>query len=69
MFGKHAWMCSICGQGLTRKSSATRHNNNLHLGQAVIVRPIEYVIRSSLHHAILCHLDAIILVTMIKEEE
>jgi hypothetical protein len=45
MFGKHAWMCSICGQGLTRKSSATRHNNNLHLGEAVIVRPIEYVIR------------------------
>jgi hypothetical protein len=46
MFGKHAWMCSICGQGLTRKSSATRHNNNLHLGEAVIVRPIEYVIRT-----------------------
>lgn len=45
MFGKHAWMCSVCGQGLTRKSSATRHNNNLHRGEAVIVRPIEYVIR------------------------
>jgi len=41
---KHTWVCSICGQGLTRKSTANRHNNNLHLGGAMIVRPYEYII-------------------------
>ena len=42
--GKHTWICSICGQGLTRKSTAKRHNNNLHLGAALLVRPYEYII-------------------------
>jgi hypothetical protein len=41
---KHTWVCSICGQGLTRKSTANRHNNNLHFGGAMIVRPYEYII-------------------------
>jgi hypothetical protein len=41
---KHTWVCSICGQGLTRKSTAKRHNNNQHLGGAMLVRPYEYVI-------------------------
>jgi hypothetical protein len=41
---KHTWVCSICGQGLTRKSTANRHNNNLHLGAASLVRPYEYII-------------------------
>jgi hypothetical protein len=44
MFQKHTWVCSLCGQGLTRKSSANRHNNNLHSGHAGIVRPYEYII-------------------------
>jgi hypothetical protein len=44
MFPRHTWVCSLCGQGLTRKSSANRHNNNLHSGQAAIVRPYEYII-------------------------
>lgn len=44
MFQKHTWVCSLCGQGLTRKSSAIRHNNNLHAGQAEVVRPYEYII-------------------------
>ena len=38
---KHSWVCSICGQGLTRKSTAVRHNNNLHSGGAVLVRPYQ----------------------------
>jgi hypothetical protein len=38
------WVCSHCGQGLTRKRSANRHNNNLPSGQAGIVRPFEYII-------------------------
>jgi hypothetical protein len=41
---KHTWICSICGQGLTRKSTANRHNNNLHSGVALLVRPYEYII-------------------------
>ena len=41
---KHSWICSICGQGLTRKSTAVRHNNNLHSGCAMLVRPYEYII-------------------------
>ena len=41
---KHTWVCSICGQGLTRKSTANRHNNNLHSGAASLVRPYEYII-------------------------
>ena len=43
-FGKHNWVCSLCGQGLTRKSTAIRHNNNLHFGGAMIVRPHDYII-------------------------
>jgi hypothetical protein len=41
---RHTWICSICGQGLTRKSTAKRHNNNLHSGAALLVRPYEYII-------------------------
>jgi hypothetical protein len=41
---KHSWVCSICGQGLTRKSTAVRHNNTLHSGCAMLVRPYEYII-------------------------
>jgi hypothetical protein len=44
IFDKHTWVCSLCGQGLTRKSTANRHNNNLHLGGAMIVRPYEYIV-------------------------
>src|SRR5438067_2481649 len=40
---KHTWVCSVCGQGLTRKSTANRHNNNLHFGEATIVMPYEYI--------------------------
>ena len=44
MIDKYTWVCSTCSQGLTRKSSANRHNNNLHSGSAMIVRPVEYII-------------------------
>jgi hypothetical protein len=43
MLGSYTWVCSICGQGFTRKTSARRHNGNLHLEQANIVRPFDYV--------------------------
>ena len=45
MFVEHKWICSICQQGFTRKSSTREHNNNLHSGQATIVRPMEYMIK------------------------
>lgn len=44
MLGRYTWVCAICGQGFTRKTSARRHNDNLHLEQANIVRPLDYVI-------------------------
>jgi hypothetical protein len=33
-----------CGQGFTRKYSATRHIGNLHFGNAGIFRPFEYIV-------------------------
>lgn len=41
---KHTRVCATCGQGFTRNSSAVRHNYNLHSGQAMIVRPYDYII-------------------------
>ncbi len=38
------WMCSLCGQGFTRRTSARRHNNHLHSAQSVIMRPTEYLV-------------------------
>lgn len=44
MTSRHIWVCAICGDGFTRRSSAKRHNQNLHLGNGIIVRPFEYII-------------------------
>jgi hypothetical protein len=44
MVGKTNWVCGACGQGFTRKYSATRHIGNLHFGNAIIFRPFEYVV-------------------------
>jgi hypothetical protein len=44
MIYKCTWVCSMCSQNFTRRSSAKRHNYNLHSGNAVIVRPFEYII-------------------------
>jgi hypothetical protein len=41
-FGK-TWVCTLCGQGVTRRTSARRHNDRLHNGQAIIARPFEYI--------------------------
>jgi uncharacterized Zn-finger protein len=43
-FNSHTWVCATCGQGFTRKSTAVRHNKNLHSGMAMVVRPHEYII-------------------------
>jgi hypothetical protein len=41
---KHTCVCATCGQGFTRKSSGARHIYSLHAGQAMIVKPYEYII-------------------------
>jgi hypothetical protein len=38
------YVCTICAQDFTRKSSGHRHNHNLHREQAKIVRTLEYII-------------------------
>ena len=44
MNSQHTWICAICGAGFTRKSSANRHNQNLHIGNGAIVRPLECIV-------------------------
>ena len=43
MLQKSNWVCTICGQGFTRRSSGKRHNGNLHDGMAKLVRPFDYI--------------------------
>jgi hypothetical protein len=43
MIGKSNWVCGTCGQGFTRKYSATRHIGK-HFGNAGIFRPFEYIV-------------------------
>ena len=38
------WVCAVCSQDFTRKYSAHRHRRDLHHGQGIIVRMIDYVI-------------------------
>lgn len=42
--GTKILVCVLCSQDFTRGYSANRHNQNLHHGQAKIVRMIDYVI-------------------------
>jgi hypothetical protein len=44
MVSQHRWVCTICGDGFTRRTSAVRHNGNLHSGSGFIVRPFEYLV-------------------------
>lgn len=44
MVSQHRWVCTICGDGFTRRTSAVRHNGNLHSGYGLIVRPFEYIV-------------------------
>lgn len=40
----HHYVCTMCAQDFTRKTSAKRHNKNLHQGTAVIVRFVDYIV-------------------------
>ena len=42
--GSKIWVCAVCSQDFTRKSSAYRHTRDLHHGTGEIVRMIDYVI-------------------------
>lgn len=42
--GHKLLVCATCSQDFTRKSSAKRHNNNIHLGMGIIVRFSDYVV-------------------------
>ena len=43
MLAKRNWVCTICGQDFTRRSSENRHNSNLHGGMAKLIRPFDYI--------------------------
>jgi hypothetical protein len=38
------YVCSTCVRTFTRRSSASRHNFNIHFGQGTIVKTLEYII-------------------------
>jgi hypothetical protein len=42
--GRITWVCATCGEHFTRKYSATRHNNNLHAGNGLIVTLLDYIV-------------------------
>lgn len=41
---KKNWVCILCSQTFTRKSSAKRHNGNLHYNNASYIRILDYEI-------------------------
>ena len=41
------YVCANCSQTFTRRSSASRHNSNLHFNQGIIVQMLEYIIGRS----------------------
>jgi hypothetical protein len=43
LFEKCNWVCTICGQDFTRRTSGNRHNSNLRNGMAKLVRPFDYI--------------------------
>jgi hypothetical protein len=42
--GRITKVCATCGEHFTRKYSATRHNNNLHFGNGLIVTLLDYIV-------------------------
>ena len=44
VMGRITWVCATCGEHFTRKYSATRHNNNLHAGNGLIVTLLDYIL-------------------------
>jgi hypothetical protein len=42
--GRITWVCATCAEHFTRKYSASRHNNNLHFGNGLIVTLLDYIV-------------------------
>jgi hypothetical protein len=42
---KPLWACSVCGEDFTRRSSAERHRDNVHHGNSLVVRFVDYLAR------------------------
>ena len=42
--GRIKWVGATCAEHFTRKYSATRHNNNLHAGNGLIVTLLDYIV-------------------------
>ncbi len=40
---KALWACSVCGEDFTRRSSAERHRYNVHQGNSLVVRFVDYL--------------------------
>ena len=40
---KALWACSVCGEDFTRRSSAERHRDNVHQGNSLVVRFVDYL--------------------------
>jgi hypothetical protein len=47
--GRITWVCATCPEHFTRKYSASRHNNNLHLGNGLIVTLLDYIVGRASH--------------------
>jgi hypothetical protein len=47
--GRITWVCATCGEHFTRKYSASRHNNNLHSGNGLIVTLLDYIVGRASH--------------------
>jgi hypothetical protein len=45
--GRIKWVCVTCAEHFTRKYSASRHNNNLHFGNGLIVTLLDYIVGSA----------------------
>ena len=50
--GRIKWVCVTCAEHFTRKYSASRHNNNLHFGNGLIVTWLDYMVGRASHHHI-----------------
>ena len=42
--GRITWVCATCPEHFTRKYSASRHNDNLHSGNGLIVTLLDYIV-------------------------
>lgn len=42
---KAVWGCSVCGEDFTRRSSGERHRYNVHQGNSLVIKFVDYLAR------------------------